>query len=63
MECKVCKQDIDPDTAWYEDICDDCVNIAQESECTICGDPLMDDDGEVCEYCYIEMMMIMEGIF
>ena len=62
MECQVCKQDFDPDMAWYENICDDCLG-AQQAECTICGDPLMDDDGAVCEYCDIEMLMIMEGGF
>jgi len=25
--------------------------------CVICGDHLIDDDDDVCEYCYIEMMM------
>ena len=28
--------------------------------CVICGDPLIDDDDDVCEYCDIEMMMICD---
>ena len=28
--------------------------------CTICGDPMIDDDSDVCEYCDIEIMLMLD---
>ena len=63
MECELCKQDIDPDTAWYENICDSCANKESENCCPTCGyEYSEDDDGGVCWDCDMEMFAIFTGL-
>jgi len=62
MECENCGQDIDPDTAWYENICDSCVNEEPEC-CPTCGyEYSPDDDGGICWDCDMEMFAIFTGL-
>jgi len=56
MECEICSQDFDPDTAWFTDVCDECVQNL--STCRICGDVLAEDsDSDVCWSCDAELLL------
>jgi len=59
MECKICRCDIDPDMAWYEDMCDECAC----ERCPVCEEEYSgDDDGGVCWNCDMEIFAVFTDL-
>lgn len=57
MECEICKEDYDPDTALYDNLCNDCLDT-----CSVCNEHYYkDEDTEMCVYCEFEMFMVEQN--